>query len=179
MGKPNLSIQDPGLLAAALDYARHGWPVFPCHPGTKRPLTPKGEDGSGGLKHATTDEFVITAWWRRFPKALIGVPTGKPINAFVLDFDAGTDEKTGEIFTVEDLERTIIAEIGVALPATWIAETPRGGQHRYFSTAGGDQPGNRNAMVRRVDVRGTGGYVIVPPSVRSDGKSYRWIVAPW
>ena len=45
---------DQGMLAAALAYAREGWPVFPCHPDTKRPLTPKGRDADGGFKHATT-----------------------------------------------------------------------------------------------------------------------------
>jgi putative DNA primase/helicase len=45
------------ILAAALDYAAHGWPVFPCHPGTKRPLIKGDHDpntgteipGTGGL----------------------------------------------------------------------------------------------------------------------------------
>jgi Bifunctional DNA primase/polymerase, N-terminal len=37
----------PNLLAAALEYAASGWPVFPCHSRTKRPLTPRGEDAKG------------------------------------------------------------------------------------------------------------------------------------
>jgi putative DNA primase/helicase len=117
------------MMAAALEYAKRGWPVFPCHPATKRPLTPKGEDGSGGLKHAATDETAIRAWWQRFPKAMIGVPTGRPIGAFVLDLDVGQDERTGERFEVGDLEQAIAKEIGSPLPATWTAETPRGGRH--------------------------------------------------
>src|SRR5260370_29727242 len=96
---------DPIIIEAALDYAKHGWPVFPCHPGTKRPLTPKGDAGSGGLKCATIDETVIRAWWHRFPKAMIGVPTGRPIGAFVLDLDVGEDDKTGEVFEIADLEQ--------------------------------------------------------------------------
>lgn len=167
------------MMAAALEYAKHGWPVFPCHPGTKRPLVPKGEDGSGGLKRATTNETAIRAWWRRYPKAMIGVPTGRSIGAFVLDLDVGHDDKTGEVFEIADLEEAITREIGSPLPPTWTAETPRGGRHLYFALPDGEPPGNRAGLFKRIDVRGEGGYVVAPPSIRSDGKAYRWIVPPW
>jgi hypothetical protein len=106
-------------------------------------------------------------------------PTGKAIGAFVLDLDAGQDKDTGEVFSAEDLAQAIAKEIGTALPPTWTADTPRGGRHLYFALPAGDPPGNRAGVVNRVDVRGQGGYVIVPPSLRPDGKAYRWIIRPW
>jgi len=175
------------LLEAALGYAALGWPVFPCHPKTKRPLTPKGTDaegkadGSGGLKLATTDPAKIMAWWGQFPKALIGLRTGAPIGAFVVDFDAGVDEETGEVFDteqlIEDLERAIAAK----LPETWCVVTPRGGRHLYFQLPADVAIGNRGELLgkgSRIDVRGTGGYVCLPPSARPDGKAYAWLRAP-
>lgn len=175
------------LLDAALDYAARGWPVFPCHPKTKRPLTPKGEDaegkadGSGGLKLATTDAAKVTAWWTQFPKALIGVRTGPAIGAFVVDFDAGVDGETGEIFEpdtlIDNLERAIEAK----LPETWTVATPRGGRHLYFQLPAGEDIGNRAELLgkgSRIDVRGEGGYVCLPPSARPDGKGYAWLTAP-
>jgi putative DNA primase/helicase len=170
---------DSLLLTAALDYARHNWPVFPCHPGTKQPLTPKGDGGTGGLKHATTNEATISSWWRRFPKAMIGVPTGKSIGAFVLDIDAGVDEETGEVFSADDLLAGLEAKVGAKLPVTWAAETPRGGRHLFFRLPKSATVGNRTGIIERVDVRGDGGYVVAPPSQRADGRSYRWIVPPW
>jgi putative DNA primase/helicase len=167
------------MIDAALQYARHGWPVFPCNPAAKRPLTPKGEDGSGGLKHATTDEVTIRGWWHRFPKAMIGIPTGVPIGAFVIDIDAGMDDKTGEVFEADKIISSLEAKLGSALPATWTAETPRGGRHLYFRLPVGVAVGNRAGVVERVDVRGTGGYVVAPPSCRADGRFYRWIKPPW
>lgn len=173
------------LLEWALTYARRGWPVFPCNPRTKRPLckgdvdpeTGKEIPGSGGVKKATTDEEQIRAWWKKWPKAMIGLATGAAAGVFVVDFDAGEDEETGEVFEAPQLVANLEERIGVKLPKTWAAETPRGGQHLYFAwPAGEDVIGNRGGMIDRVDVRGEGGYVILPPSARTDGKGYTWTV---
>lgn len=37
----------------------------------------------------------------------------------------------------------------------------------------------KRAKGAQVDTRGEGGYVIVPPSVRSDGRAYSWCPEPW
>ena len=89
------------MCSAALQYARRGWPVFPCrerdgepyfvkHPKTGEPVekTPKAKQPyvGKGLNDATTDENRILAWWRQHPQAMIGVPTGAN-GCFVIDFD--------------------------------------------------------------------------------------------
>jgi putative DNA primase/helicase len=140
--------------------------------GTEMPNT-------GGLRKAATDPDGIRSWWKRWPRAMIGIPTGSAIGAFVVDLDPGVDEKTGEAFEVDDLIAALCSEIGAPLPATWTAETPRGGRHLYFRVPAGSPPGNRAGLITRVDVRGDGGYVVVPPSTRYDGKLYRWITPPW
>jgi hypothetical protein len=68
----------PMLPKAALAYARRGVPVFPCEPGAKRPLTRNGH------WDATTDSGVIERWWKRWPSANVGVPTGKKSGVVVL-----------------------------------------------------------------------------------------------
>src|SRR5437870_93887 len=114
------------MLDAALAYAARGWPVFPCDPRSKRPLS------SNGFKDANTDADLIRDWWTRWPQALIGVATGRALGAFVIDLDAGVNEKTGEVFELEDLLRSLASETSTALPRTWTADTPRGGRHIYF-----------------------------------------------
>lgn len=156
---------------AALEFAALGWPVFPCHPKTKRPLTPNG------YKDATVSRPLLEQWWLRWPKAMIGVPTGMAIGAFVVDLDAGTDIATGEVFSVEGLTQALEEAIGAALPPALVATTPRGGCHLYFQMP--EAPvGNRAGLLARTDVRGDGGYVIVPPSRRTDGRQYTWKTAP-
>ena len=99
----------------ALDYATRGWPAFPCHPGTKRPLTVHG------LHDASTDPTVLTDWWRRWPDAWIGVPTGEAIGAVVLDIDVKQPAANG-YDTLDDLGFGI-------LPDAPMAHTTSGGLH--------------------------------------------------
>jgi hypothetical protein len=169
------------LLDAAVGYGARGWPVFPCHPATKRPLTPRGERGEGGVKHATTDAATIRAWWQRFPIALIGMRTGAASGLFVVDVDAGVDEETGEVFEVDKLIDDLERVIGVKLTQTWAVATPRGGQHLYYQVPNDTIVGNRTDLLgsrSRIDIRGENGYVILPPSVRADGHGYTWLVEP-
>jgi len=93
----SVTTTSPSLLEAALDYARRGWPVFPCSPKTKRPLLPMDKDadnkpikGSGGVKKASTDLEQIRAWWNQWPRAMIGVAVGEA-DLLVVDFDPRTD----------------------------------------------------------------------------------------
>lgn len=153
------------LLSAALDYAARGFPVFPCDPGTKRPLT------EAGFKDASTDAGLIRAWWAAHPDAMIGMPTGDVIGAWVLDVD---DPALFE------------AACPVALPDTRRCVTGKG-YHLWFAADPASEV--RNAQVRMAggekrwpfddmpgaEVRGNGGYVIVPPSVHPSGRRYAWV----
>jgi Bifunctional DNA primase/polymerase, N-terminal/Primase C terminal 1 (PriCT-1) len=140
------------LLEAALTWAEAGRPVFPVG-FDKRPL-----NGSNGLLDATTDRERIERFWRAHPETNMAVRTGRPSGLVVLDVDGqeGAD-------SLHELE----LEYG-ALPETGSVVTPRGGQHFYFQwpgipikTLAGIRPG--------IDIRGDGGYVLVPPSRTRDG----------
>jgi putative DNA primase/helicase len=180
-----------GLCDAALAYAQAGWPVFPCDwrqdpPETKgrrkrakAPLVPgpdKDEVGNaipetGGLWRATTDEAQIRAWWGKHPRALIGVPTGARIGLFVIDLDP----RGGE--AVETVQARLADVVGT-LPDGPVSITQSGGMHLWFRNPAGALPHNSAKRIAGVDWRGQGGYVIVPPSVMSDGRAYSWKVAP-
>ncbi|MEH3045515.1 phage/plasmid primase, P4 family [Sphingomonas adhaesiva] len=170
------------MLHAALEYARRGWPVFPCNARDKTPLVKADRDaagkpikGTGGVKQATTDVEKVAAWWRRWPSAMIGVAMGEN-GLFALDFDPRTDEATGEEWTLERLKAELETQIGASLPASLAVRTPSGGVHVYLSQpAEGASIRNRGNLPRHVDVRGAGGYVIAPPSRMIDGRSYRWL----
>ena len=155
---------DGSMLAAALAHAARGRPVFPCGHG-KKPLT------EHGFKDASTSAEIISAWWAKWPDALIGMPTGKVSGVFAVDIDQ--DEAKGK-----DGEATFatLCNGHGPLPDTVESMTPRGGRHILFRHPGGDTviPNSASKLGRDVDVRGDGGYIILPPSRLPDGRQYAW-----
>lgn len=136
-------------------YARHGTPVFPC--AGKRPLT------RHGYKDATSDVVLVTAYWEKFPDANIGMPTGAASGRVVLDIDTHTLDGF-------EVLRELEWENG-ALPETLTALTGGGGEHRYFEHVPGSRCGT---LAPGIDLKGDGGYVILPPSVHVSGQTYTW-----
>jgi hypothetical protein len=147
------------LLKAALSYARRGIPVFPCQPGGKRPLT------YNGFWDATTDARRIKAWWGQWPSANIGVPTGKKSGLLALDIDSrgGGPESLA-----------ILEGQNGPLPDTARSRTGGGGVHVFFRYPTEEEVRNSAGWLGPgLDVRGEGGYVVVPPS--STQRAYEWI----
>ncbi|MFZ3483897.1 phage/plasmid primase, P4 family [Sphingomonas sp. 3-13AW] len=181
-------------LEAALHFARRGWPVFPCRRSNKTPLVARDRDadgkpinGTGGVSKATCDEAQIRAWWGKWPQAMIGVSVGVA-GLIVIDFDPRVDEvhdeETGEVttreWTLEELKAAVEEMIGEPLPVSLAVRTPSGGVHVYYRMPDGEPIGNKGSLPQHVDVRGLGGYVIVPPShCDGDGRNaagpYRWL----
>ena len=142
------------LEEAAHRYADTGWPVFPCVPGSKVPMT------KHGFLNASTSHSRIETWWRAAPDANVAVATGAP-GPDVLDVDVHAEGTGYEAFN--ELKRA-----GFVPQPKAIIRTPSGGMHAYFP--GTDQ---RNGHIpgRHLDFRGLGGYVIAPPS-EVDGRPY-------
>ena len=154
----------PEVLDAALEYARSGIPVFPCDPKTKKPLV------ANGFKAASRDEQEIRKQWSRWPDAMIGAPTGAKSGMWVTDVDKDTSKNFDGMATL----RQLIARHG-ELPKTLMTITPRGGRHLIFSWANGvDIRNSAGKIGPGIDVRGSGGYVCLPPSARADGTRYQW-----
>jgi hypothetical protein len=151
-------------LDAALEYGRKGLPVFPCSPLDKKPLTPHG------FKDATTDEAQVRAWWGKWPNAMIAAPTGPASGVWALDPDVDPVKQLDGIAALDQL----VAQHG-PLPQTPTSITPRGGKHLFFAWDPNVDIRNSESKVGPgVDVRGNGGYVILPPSRNSTGGAYRW-----
>jgi hypothetical protein len=129
---------------AALKIAGKGKPVFPCKP-DKAPYTPRG------FKDATTNPGRVTALWNRYGGEKIGMPTGNTSGISVVDVDR-----------LEALEE-LPPELRQELRETLTIRTPSGGVHYYFNHVDGIT--NRTGQLPAgIDIRGEGGYAIVPPS---------------
>lgn len=144
------------MLKAALAYGRAGLKVFPILELTKdEPLVKWGG-------RATDNAEQIAAWWSRWPNANIGCATGSS-GLVVIDTDMKPDG------TGEDTLRTL-----PSLTPTRMARTPSGGVHRFYWDLVGDVASTRGKIGPRVDTRGVGGYVLLPPSRTPRGR-YVWI----
>ncbi len=140
-------------LEQALSLLKLGWSVIPLGI-DKRPLIEwklfQSEKASGEQ---------INEWFSK-TEVNIGVVTGKISNLIVVDIDprhGGTEEDFKEVQTIK-------------------SATGGGGWHYYFQYVEGVQ--NSANIKPGIDIRGEGGYVVVPPSSHSSGKDYEWIIAP-
>ena len=147
-------------LIAALDAASRGWPTFRLGYKQKIPL-----QGSNGFKDATTDPEIIKDWFKDV-RWNIGLATGGQSGLVVVDIDIehGGDESLHVLQGDNDL-----------LPDTATVVTGSGYHLYYNAPAGVDIPPSAGKLGLGIDVRGTGGYVVYPPSTHPNGKRYEWI----
>jgi Bifunctional DNA primase/polymerase, N-terminal len=164
------------LPEAALAYAALGIPVFPCHwptassprrsatagcscqllacsfPG-EHPLVPDW------MRAATTDPAQILAWWRRCPRANVGVLTGVAFD--VVDVPGELAERAAS----------------TAMPKGPLADTGTGRRHYFVAPSGRGNTalpmasGTRQRLYRH----GRGGYVLAAPSRHVSGAVTQWL----
>jgi hypothetical protein len=147
------------MLQTALALIRHGLAVFPCRPRTKWPACPHG------CKDATLDPNVVKEWWTANPRANIAVATGEISKIFVVDAD-GVDGQQ-ELHKLE-------AQHG-ELPPTLQVVTANG-MHYYFRWPSMMVRNSASKVAPKLDVGGSGGYCLAPPSVHPTGRRYAWSV---
>lgn len=137
-------------------WSQAGVAVFPCDPADKKPLVKWGNASPDGFARA----------WQSHPQAMAGLDCGR-VGIVVIDCDK-TDALDGEANF-----RALCRELGVDLTNICCVRTPRGGLHFYFAQ---DKKrvfkNSASALAPGVDVRGIGGFVIAPGSIRGDGLRY-------
>lgn len=143
----------------ARNYPTLGFAIHPLVPKRKEPLT------RNGCKDASKDPNIISAWLNRWHDANIGIATGSVSGIWVLDVDGEDGEAS---------LRDLLQKYG-DLPKTKEAITGSGGRHIYFLMPPDTKVFNSvKTLAPGLDVRGDGGYVVAPPSIHPNGKSYEW-----
>jgi hypothetical protein len=144
------------------------WPVFALPHRSKVP-----RKGSKWRSEATTDPGAITAMRARYPGCNWGAALGEAAGVWALDLDGDDGRRSLE---------TLIRQYG-NLPRAPAQRTGGGGFQLFFAWPSDRQVRNYQTARQRqagklgahVDVRGEGGFVVVPPSVHPSGSAYRWI----
>jgi bifunctional DNA primase/polymerase-like protein/primase-like protein len=97
----------------------------------------------------------IRKWAEKWPDANIGIVTGPTWRLTVLDVD---DPK---------ILGAMLKRFGES--PLWV-DTPRGGTHLYYRSNGEECPDLRKSEGLNADVKGKGGIIVAPPSVRPSGE---------
>lgn len=163
--KPNVATAtSAAIIEAALAYARAGFRIFPVGQ-NKVPLV------KAWTKVSTSDEDQIRAWWAKWPNAIIGLPTGEANGLWVLDLDVDPAKQLDGNAAFAALEAA-----HAAVDIDVVAITPRGGSHLFFRWDASKPVRNTASVITPgIDTRGEGGFVVLAPSVREDGRAYSWV----
>lgn len=157
--------------AAAHGYAARGWRVVPlhwvaspdacsCKMGKACPTPGKHPIPNAWQKTASTSGADIAAWWEEHPDANVGIVTGVESGLWVLDVDV---DKSG----LRSLQ-SLVAENG-PMARTRTHRTGSGGIHYLFSWPGFDVGNSSSYLGPGIDVRGTNGQIVAPPSTSGRG----------
>jgi hypothetical protein len=140
--------------------AKQGFFVFPIRHNDKRPLIEDWEE------EASIDPKKIEEWWTRWPNANIATAPGRH-ECMVIDLDV----KHG-IDGIENFRSLQLMNGDV--PKTLLISTPSGGLHYWFGIPSGRgiPPSSVGRIMPGIDVRASGGYVLLPPSTVG-GSVYR------
>jgi hypothetical protein len=146
-------------VAAARKWIAAGLFVFPCCAGTKKPKV-------RGWREPLKNGVAWEAHWARCPEDMPGLDCSHA-DIVVVDCDC-RDDKDGEANF-----RSLCQREGVDLSGVPGVKTPSGGRHFYFKQPAGEKIANSaGALGTGIDVRGNGGFVIVPGACRADGGTY-------
>jgi Bifunctional DNA primase/polymerase, N-terminal len=110
---------------------------------------------------ATCDPLQIREWWRTHPAAVPGIELGR---AGLVVIDADRHGSADGVAAFEALTRRH------GLPVGPVTITAGCGLHYVFRQPDGERFRNRRGRLPEgIDVRGAGGWVVAPGSVRADG----------
>jgi putative DNA primase/helicase len=161
--------------AAAL-WAQHGWLVFPVRAADKMPLVKWRADAA---RLPRTPNGVFHLFKRMEAKGALMIGCAVPPGIVVCDFDHKPDKGWDAAKHLSAMVQTFYLAPG----CTSVSCSPGGGFHAWFKLPDGLVSNNWDARtggfpIPGTDGRGDGGYVNVPPSIRADGKAYRWLAPP-
>lgn len=164
------------LREAARRYAEIGFPVFPLLPIVENHCACGALECAG--KHPATKGWqrsissvlaVDSLWADHLGPRGIGLACGERARVWGLDVDPRHDGAE----TIRELQTRHGAP-----PSTVVSKTGSGGWHLLFAWPEDGTIPTRASIAPGLDVRGEGGYLVLPPSPHISGRRYEWIVSP-
>jgi len=138
------------------EYVDRHWSVLPISQGKKSPAMQKWTPYTE--KAASIEQ--LYGWFDTLTGAGIGVVTGKVSGIVVIDVESYCNAKIDDILA--------------AYPTGLVAKTGGGGWHLYYRYPESGKVGNKVRLYDGVDIRGEGGFIVLPPTRHKSGNDYTW-----
>jgi hypothetical protein len=146
-----------------LSLMNRGFRIFPCKPKEKKPAI------MNWLEQATCDAERLSQWMEQFPDCNWAVACGERSGLWVLDIDGEAG-----LFSCLKMRRENGGKNFQAINT--LASRTAAGYHLFFRYP--EKAIIRNSAGRLasgIDVRGEGGYALLPSSIHPSGHRYEWI----
>lgn len=140
------------MLQHALNYLRKGYSVIPLKPKGKEPLIAWAE-----FQKRRASEQEVRNWFVQSPTANIGIVAGAISQIAIVDLDGPEGLESSNKL---QLNSSVVVITGSGKHLWYRMESVISNAVRKF-------PG--------VDIRGEGGYIVVPPSIHPSGLRYRFL----
>jgi hypothetical protein len=146
--------------AEALESAlAKGLHIFPVGP-DKKPLVK-------WTLESTDEPRKAAKLWKRFPQGQIGVNCGQ---SRIVAIDCDCKNGANGLSNFADL----MDKLDIRYLGSWRSKTPSGGEHFLWRCTGKMPPCSIGRIAPGVDVRGQGGYIVIPPS-KIDTGNYEYL----
>ncbi len=162
-------LPEPTQQAFAVEFAKMEFSLFPCN--LKAPIKDPSLGFEHGFRDATANLKLVAKTWFKYPNAAIGFAI--PEDLIIIDCDVKKNAegrpilKDGnpDIIGLRSFQRLII-ELGFmdADLDTLSVRTQSGGRHFYYRMPEGVPSFNHTHALEGLDLKGYGGYVILPHS---------------
>jgi len=147
------------MLEYAVHYRQNGWSIIPQLPGDKKPCVLWKQ-----YQDVPPDRESVEEWWSRWPNAGICLILGPVSGVVAVDVDSLEAEK-------------IFFELIGGEPATCksLSGSRKPGKAHYIYTCP-DFPTTAKftPLHKKLEFRGHGGYIVLPPSLHHSGNRYAW-----
>lgn len=171
-------LQQQEIVDEAIGLAQRGWRVVPltwptdggcsCSRGRACEAPAKHPTIKRWHKLGTTDPDQLEAWWREWPRAGVGIVTGRGSDLVALD----VDPRNGGGDALHLLELSY-----EPLPQTPEVLTGGGGRGLLFAAPAQPVKNSSSMVGPGIDIRGEGGLVVMPPTMHASGNRYVWEVS--
>jgi hypothetical protein len=147
------------MLEVALAYRQRGWAVVPQVPGAKKPCVRWKQ-----YQSCLPSEEELRSWFGKWPEAGLALVLGPVSGVFAVDVDG------------PEAHQALLQHLGdePVAPKSLSGSSKPSRYHLFFRHPSMATRAKKTPWHKKLEFRGQGGIVILPPSLHRSGNCYQW-----